>query len=210
MKTTTKIAIFTLILVSASLLVQAAYLPSPEKFSLKNGITVYYLKSADLPLISFRMWIKGAGYVFEPAELEGVASLSATLMLKGTAKMDANAVASALDFMGARFNVSAGDEYASISAESLSEHFPRVMEIGADCLMNPSLKEEEFEKERKTRLASLKAVKDNPGAAVRNYFQKAYFGTHPMGHLASGTETSLTKISLPDVKNYYQKYCSEV
>ena len=206
MKTTAKIAIFTLILISASLVAQGAYLPSPERFSLKNGITVFYLKSADLPLISFRMWIKGAGYVFEPAELEGVANLTATLMLKGTAKMDANAVASALDFMGARFGVSAADEYANVSAESLSEHFPKVMEIAADCLMNPSFQEEEFTKERKTRLASLKAVKDNPGAAVRSYFQKAYFGAHPMGHLATGTETSLSKIALADVKNYYQKY----
>jgi predicted Zn-dependent peptidase len=206
MKTKAKIAVFTLILIAASLAAQGAYLASPEKILLKNGITVYYLRSADLPIVSFRMWIKGAGYVFEPADLEGVASLAATLMLKGTAKMDANAIAEALDFMGARFNVAAGDEYVNVSAESLSEHFPKVMEIAADCLTNPVFKDDEFAKERKTRIDSLKAVKDNPGAAVRSYFQKAYFGAHPMGHLASGTETSLNKITPADLKSYYQKY----
>jgi zinc protease len=206
MKTKAKIALFTLILIAASLAAQGAYLVSPEKILLKNGITVYYLRSADLPIVSFRMWIKGAGYVFEPADLEGVASLAATLMLKGTAKMDANAIAEALDFMGARFGVAAGDEYVNVSAESLSEHFPKVMEIAADCLTSPAFKDDEFAKERKTRIDSLKAVKDNPGAAVRAYFQKAYFGAHPMGHLASGTETSLNKITPADLKNYYQKY----
>lgn len=206
MKTKAKIALFTLILIAASLAAQGAYLVSPEKILLKNGITVYYLRSADLPIISFRMWIKGAGTFSEPADLEGVASLAATLMLKGTAKMDANAIAEALDFMGARFGVAAGDEYVNVSAESLSEHFPKVMEIAADCLTNPAFKDDEFAKERKTRIDSLKAVKDNPGAAVRSYFQKAYFGAHPMGHLASGTETSLNKITPADLKNYYQKY----
>ena len=60
------------------------------------------------------------------------------------------------------------------------------MDIAADCLTNPAFKDDEFQKERKTRLDSLKAVKDNPGSAVRYYFTESLFGTHPLGHLASG------------------------
>ena len=193
------------VVVGAAFVRASDKLPAPEKLTLKNGITVYYLKSADLPLVSFRMWIRGAGTADEPAALDGAASLTADLLMKGTAKMDADAVAEAVDFMGARLDISAGDEYASVSGESLAEHFPRVMEIAADCLMNSVFKEDEFAKERKTRLDSLKAVKDNPGAAIRSYFVKAYYGSHPLGHLANGTETSLNKITLADIKSFYQK-----
>ena len=203
---TARMTIAALLLMMTATLAQGAFLPAPEKLTLKNGITVYYLRSADLPLISLRMWVKGAGFAGEPSDQEGVSSLTATLMLKGAAGRNADAIAEALDFMGARFSVAAGDEYASVSAESLAEHFPRLLEIAADCLRNPTFLEEEFAKERKTRLDSLKAVKDNPGAAVRYYFQKAYFGTHPLGHLVSGTETSLMKITPADVKSYYQRY----
>jgi predicted Zn-dependent peptidase len=206
MKTSAKIAIFLIILICASVLARGAFkLPTPEKLTLRNGITVYYLKNADFPLVSFRMWIRGAGSVLEPADLEGVANLSADLLLKGTPSRDADAIAEAVDFLGARLDISAQDEYASVSAESLAEHFPKLMEITADCLINPLFKEDEFTKERKKRIDSLKAVKDNPRLAVRYYFQKAYFGNHPMGHLASGTETSLQKMTLADMKNYYQK-----
>ncbi len=45
-------------------------LPGPEKLTLKNGITVYYHKNAELPLVSFRMWIPGAGLGNEPAALD--------------------------------------------------------------------------------------------------------------------------------------------
>lgn len=181
-------------------------LPAPEKIVLRNGITLYYLRNADFPLISFRMFILGAGSAFEPAELEGIANLTADLMLKGTSRMDAEAIAEAVDFMGARLDISAGDEYASAAAESLAEHFPRLMGIAADCLADPSFKDEEFAKERAKRIDNIKAIKDNPGAAVRPYFQKAYFGAHPMGHLSSGTESSLKKMTAADVRNFYKGY----
>jgi len=184
----------------------ASKLPAAEKLTLKNGVTVYYLKNAELPLVSFRMWIPGAGLGNEPAALEGAANLTADLLMKGTAVLSAEAVAEAVDFLGARLDISAGDEFAGLTAESLTEHFPKLMTIAADCLMNPAFKGDEFEKERKTRLDGLKAVKDNPGAAVRSYFTKAYFGSHPLGHLANGTEASLQAMTLADIKSYYQKF----
>jgi len=192
-------------LAAPATLAAAAQLPAPEKIVLKNGITVYHLKNSALPIVSFRMVIRGAGSAFEPAGAEGAANLAATLMMKGTAKMDADAVAEALDFMGASLGISAAEEYLQVSGDSLSEHFPRLMEIAADCLTNPAFKEEEFAKERAKRIDGLKAAKDNPGAAVRYYFQKAYFGGHPLGHLATGTESSLSKMTIQPVKDFYAK-----
>ncbi len=184
----------------------AGQLPAPEKLVLKNGLTVYYLKNSTLPLVSFRMIVRGAGTAFEPAEAEGVAGLAATLLTKGTASMGADAVAEALDFMGASLAVTASEEYAQVSADSLAQHFPRLMEIAAESLRAPAFKDEEFAKERSRRADSLKAAKDNPGAAVRYYFQKAYFGSHPLGHLASGTESSLKKMTLQAVKDFYGRH----
>ena len=194
-------------LLSASLPARAAFkLPAPEKFTLKNGIDVYFLKSMETPLISLRLMLRGAGSAQEPAELEGVANMTAVLLLKGTAGMGADAIAEAIDSLGARLNFTCSEESAGLGIDTLAEHFPRLLDIAAEALMNPSFKEDEFAKERKTRLDSLKSVKDNPGAAVRYYFNKAYYGAHPLGHLASGSEASLQKIAVADVANYYKKY----
>jgi zinc protease len=192
------------LLIVPAVLAAASELPAPERITLKNGITVYFLKNADLPVVSFRMVLPGAGSAFEPAGAEGVANLAATLMMKGTAKMDADAVAEALDFMGASLSVSAADEYAQVSGDSLAEHFPRLLEIAAECLTGPAFKDDEFAKERARGIDSLKAAKDDPGTAVRYYFQKAYFGAHPMGHLAVGTETSLGKMTIQAVRDFYR------
>jgi predicted Zn-dependent peptidase len=198
--------VLALVLGGSTTLATAAQLPAPEKLILKNGITVYYLKNSDLPIVSFRMVVRGAGSAFEPVGSDGTANMAATLMMKGTAKIDADAVAEALDFMGANLSISAAEEYAQVSGDSLAQHFPRLMEIAADCLTDPAFKEAEFTKERSRRVDSVKAAKDNPGAAVRYYFQKAYFGGHPLGQLASGTESSLKKLTLQAVKDFYVRH----
>jgi len=184
----------------------ARQLPAPEKFVLKNGLTVYHLRNSDLPIVSFRMVIRGAGSAYEPAASEGAAGLTASLMMKGTSKMGADAIAEAIDFMGANLGITAAEEYAQVYGDSLAEHFPRLMEIAAGCLTNPAFAADEFEKERSLTIDGLKAAKDNPGSAVRYYFQKAYFGGHPMGFLASGTETSLKTMTAQAVKDFYKKH----
>ena len=193
------------ILAGAAAPASAAQLPAPETIVLKNGLTVYYLRNAALPIVSFRMLVRGAGSAFEPAEAEGAANVAATLLMKGTAAMDADAIAEALDFMGASLGISAAEEFLQVSGDSLSEHFPKLMGIAADCLTAPAFKEDEFAKERANRIDRLKAAKDNPGAAVRYYFQKAYFGGHPLGRLASGTESSLARMTVQAVKDFYVK-----
>src|SRR5512137_1765274 len=191
---------------AVGLLLAGPQLPAPTKIVLRNGLTVYHHRSADVPLVSFRMFIGGAGTASEPASAEGVADLTASLLTKGTPKMDANAVAEALDFMGATFGIGAAEEYAQVYGDSLAQHFPRLLEIAADALVDPAFAPAELEKERALRIDGIKAAKDNPGAAVRYYFQKAYFGAHPMGHLADGTEASLEKMTVETVKGFYRTH----
>jgi predicted Zn-dependent peptidase len=184
----------------------ARQLPAPEKFVLKNGLTVYYVRNTEVPVVSFRMIVRGAGSAFEPAASEGAAGLTASLMMKGTSKMGADAIAEALDFMGANLGLAAAEEYSQIYGDSLAEHFPRLMEIAAGCLTDPAFSADEFEKERSLTIDGLKSAKDDPGSAVRYYFQKAYFGGHPMGYLATGTETSLKTMTAQAVKDFYKKH----
>lgn len=180
-------------------------LPSPERIRLANGLTVFYLQNTELPLVSFRLFIAGAGHAFEPAELDGLANFTADMLLKGARKMSAEEIAEAIDFMGATLDFSASEEYALVSGECLSEHLPRLLEIASACLISPLFPEEEFKKEQARRMDMVKAIKDNPGQAVRFYFQKAYFGSHPLGHISVGTEISLAKIKLEDIRNFYKQ-----
>jgi len=196
-----------ILLLVPAMLFSTERLPRPEKITLDNGLVVYYLQNPELPLVSFRLLIKGAGSAFEPEGLDGLANFTADMLLKGTRTMTAEEIAEALDFMGARLAFTSAEEYASGGGDCLSQFLPRLLQIASDCLSSPTFKEDEYEKELSRKVDTLKAVKDNPARALRQYFKKAYFGQHPFGHISLGTDSSLARMSLSELKKFHaQRY----
>ncbi|MGB8953684.1 MAG: pitrilysin family protein [Candidatus Aminicenantales bacterium] len=182
----------------------AQTIPEPETIQLKNGLTVFFLEQSELPLVAFRLILKGAGTAYEP--VEGLADLTAQLLLKGTTEKSAEVIAEEIEFLGASFSSEAQSELMEMSGSSLAENFTAFMTIVSDCLLRPALNSKEFEKERQRRIETIKSIKDNPGWAVRYYFRKVYFASHPMGHLDIGTQTSLENMNVQNVRDFYSHY----
>ncbi len=199
--------IITGLLVAAMTLQSTAFeLPKPQKFTLGNGLTVYHLPEHDLPLVSFRLIIPGAGNCSTAPEQEGLADLTAELLMKGTKTRSAAEVAEASDFIGAELVSRARAEYAEMGGGALSENFPALLELAAECLLQPAFSAEEVELEKGVRIDDLLAIKDEPQSAVRCYFQKAWFGSHPLGLLSVGSERSLTAVTPAAVEGYYRAH----
>ena len=82
---------------------QTLKLPPHEKITLKNGMTVLLMEKRGVPMVSFAVIVK-AGSAADPAQEEGLASVTAGLLRKGTAKRSAQKFAEDLDFIGASFS----------------------------------------------------------------------------------------------------------
>src|SRR5947207_11792135 len=91
-------------------------LPPFKKVKLKNGLTVLLMEQREIPIISFSFIVK-AGSVADPAGKEGVASLAATLLRKGTKSRSADQISAELDFIGGQLGVGASLDYTSGRAE---------------------------------------------------------------------------------------------
>lgn len=180
-------------------------LPAPQTFKLRNGMTVFYLQDRSLPLVGFRLLVNGAGAAAEPENLEGAADLMAELMMKGAAGKSALQVAEELDQLGAALQINAGDEFLSLSGQSLAKYWPELLSLTCDCLLRPDFSEAEFGKETERRIDQIKAIKDNPSQAVAQYFRKAYLAGHPFSHLAVGSEASLQAMTIEDIRAFYRR-----
>ena len=72
----------------------------------------------------------------------------------------------------------------SISAEFLSKDFDRGLALVAEAVLRPTFPDEEVRKTVARRVDFLKATKDNPGGAIRPYYQTFFFpGAHPYGRV---------------------------
>ncbi len=186
----------------AGSLLSATGLARPERFVLESGLTVLAVPDRSLPLVSFQLLVPGAGTAGDPRE--GLPHLTAQLLLRGTQQKSAAQVAAALEQFGAYLDVSVEEEFLEMTGTCLAAHFADLMAIAGECLTRPAFHPEEFAKERDRLIGEVRSVKDHPNRAVRLYFQKTYFGSHPLGRLTNGTKTSLEGIVAGDVGDFYR------
>jgi zinc protease len=195
------------VVASASLFGQVR-LPPYTRQVLPNGVVTILTPRAGVPLVQFRILVKG-GSEAEPANLAGLAGVTAQLLRKGTGKRTADQFSEELDFLGGSFG--AGDAPQSpvttISAEFLRKDFDRGLDLVADAALRPIFPEAEVHKALSQRLDGAKAMKDNAQASIGSYFQALFFGpSHPYGHPPD--EATLSRIQRQDIVDFHARtYC---
>jgi zinc protease len=178
-------------------------LPPYTRVVLPNGTVVYLMHRAGLPLVSFRVLVKG-GMESEPAELAGISSVTAELLRRGTANHTASQFAEELDGLGGSFFANENEQATVISAEFLAKDFDRGLGLVADAVLHPTFPQDEVGKALARRVDALKTAKDNPNAAIGSYYRSFFFGGgHPYGRVPD--EASIDRIRRADIAGYHQR-----
>lgn len=186
-------------------------LPPYTKDTLPNGATVAMMPRAGVPLVHFRVLIKG-GVESDPRDMAGLANVTASLLRRGTAKRSAEQFAEELDFLGGTFQATFDGPLGSataISSEFLTKDFDPGLDLLADAVLHPAFTDSEVRKELARRVDTAKAMKDNPQASIGAYFQSTFYGAaHPYGHPAD--EMTYSHMARKDIVDYHTKfYCGK-
>jgi predicted Zn-dependent peptidase len=150
--------------------------------------------------------LKSGGSICDPASQEGLASVTANLLRKGTATRSADQLSEALDFVGGSFDAGAGHEMTSGSAEFVAKDLDLALDLLSDMLLHPSFPTGEVTKLIEQEVDGIKEAKDVPGRVIERYYEGMLFGSHPYGRPVGGTETSLPKIKRDDVAAFYASH----
>ena len=170
-----------------------------QKFSLKNGLTVIMVENHKLPRVAATLKIDNKPYT--EGSIKGVSDMMGSLLGRGTTNITKDEFNEKVDFLGA--NVSFFSSGAS--AKSLEKYFPEVLGLMADGVKNSQFTQEEFDKEKKVTLESLKTLDKNIPAIASRVENVLVFGkNHPSGEFAS--KETVNNITLNDVKNNFNTY----
>jgi zinc protease len=180
-----------------------AKLPTPRKLVLDNGLTVYWLESHALPLVSGELLVR-AGSAADPAALPGVAAFTASMLDEGTAKRDSLRIARDLEALGASLTTDAGPDGSFGRFRALKQNVDAVMEIVSDVMLAPAFPASEVERVRNDRITALRQRRDNPFQVAFRAMQADLYGAHPYGHIALGTEEALPRITRDDLVSFYR------
>jgi zinc protease len=182
---------------------QTLKLPPHEKIVLKNGLTLLLMEKHGVPMVDFAAIVKG-GSVADPAGQEGLASVTAGLLRKGTAKRSAQQFAADLDFIGADFSADASADYTAISIEFLAKDMDKGLDLFSDAVLHPGFAQAEVEKLLAQEIDGIKAAKDEAQSVALNYYYGYVFSKHPYGRPVAGDELSLARIKRDAITKFYE------
>src|SRR6201996_2604019 len=123
-------------------------IPKPTEIKLPNGLTVLVLEDHRLPLVTARLTILGAGALNDPADVPGLANITAAMLKEGTQTRSSKQIAEQTEQLGATIAAQApwGSETATFTASGLSDNASQWIALASDILLNPSFPESELNK----------------------------------------------------------------
>ncbi len=169
-------------------------IPPFTTHTLGNGLTVVLMEYHQLPLVELVMTV-GGGRALEPDSLTGLASMTAELLRQGTQTRTATQIAEQVDFVGGVLRTSAGLDQFTISGEFLTKDLPAGLALFSDVILHPVFPQEEIDRERSQRLATLESIKEEPGNIASIAYNRRVYGMHPYGRQALGTHASLPRMT---------------
>jgi predicted Zn-dependent peptidase len=179
-------------------------LPKYEKFTLKNGLTVYLMEQHEVPMINVSAIFPG-GAIYD-GQQSGLAALTAVALRHGTKNMSKAKMEEELDFIGATLNTFASKESAGLSAKFASRDKDKVLAIIKDVLLNPAFDPQEFEKEKQRMLVGLEQAKESPRAVIGDYFNQLVYSGHVYANPVSGRIATVQALTPEDARKFYQSH----
>jgi zinc protease len=177
-----------------------------EKF--ENGIRMIGTYSDEVPKVSIQIAIP-AGHRYGSTDKAGLAYLTADLLNESTQLHTAEEISDMLDELGSSIDVYAGTNEVFMNISALTTNIDKTMTIAEEVLFKPKFSADDFERAKKQLLDGIQQQMTTASSMADMAFYKLLYGpNHIMGLPAGGTTETVSKLTLDDVKAYYQKYFS--
>ena len=161
-----------------------------HKTSLPNGLRVVTESMPAVRSVSLGVWLN-AGSRHETDPEGGITHFIEHMVFKGTDRFSARELACEIDGLGGNLDAFTSKETTAFTAKVLDEHWPRALDILADMVQNPTLAEDEIEREKGVILEELKMDEDNPDYLLGTIFAGSFWRGHGMGRPVIGTQESI-------------------
>jgi zinc protease len=179
-------------------------LPPTTETTTSSGVQVLTAERGPLPLVSMRL-VLHAGSATDPKDKHGLADFTARLLRRGTAKLNADAIDEAVEFVGASLAAGVSEDLMSLYVTTPAEHFPAMLSVLGQLVREPTFPEKEVELARERALAQFANDLDDPSTIADRAFTQALWGAHPYGHDVGGSASHVRTFTREDVVRFHRE-----
>ncbi|MFN2614923.1 MAG: M16 family metallopeptidase [Actinomycetota bacterium] len=180
--------------------------PAFERARLDNGLTVITCDVPGRPLVSMRLVLE-AGAFNEPADIAGVATLSARAMTEGSKRFPGIAFAEAAESIGADVSADPSWETVTVGAGVSVSRFAEALELIAEAALHPEFPDAEIERLKAERLNQIRQADMQPfQRAARAFYEAAYAQDSPFHRRVGGSAESVAALTRAHIAGYHQTF----
>jgi zinc protease len=170
---------------------------------LANGLTVLMNQRTGSPIVSAQLVFR-SGSGLNPPDKPGLAAFATDMLDEGTTTRSSVQFADQMAQIGASFDIFSRRDFSILSLTAISSKFADGLNLIGDAILNPTFPQEEIERVRKSRLASLVQLKEDPDEIANRVANLAINGPNdPFGPHTLGTEASVASLKQDDLKGFW-------
>jgi zinc protease len=169
-----------------------------------GGIEAWLVREPAMPVVAMSFAFRG-GSSQDPVDKPGVANLMSALLDEGAGPYDSQAFHRAIDDRAVEFRFNAERDYFRGSLRVLREHRDGAFELLRLMLAEPHFNAPEVERIRAQTIAGLAREATRPGEIASRAWWSTAFPGHPYGQPVKGTEETVARITIDDLKSYRRR-----
>lgn len=165
-----------------------------RQLALPGGGTLVLLPDATLPYTALSLAWPGGDGLLKPEE-QGLATLTASLLTRGTKKRSANQVEDFLSDRASSLGAGASTETFSVSAKFPSRFSADMLGLVRETLTSPAFAQKELARAREDQLNSIKRSEDQPVSLLFRNLSGILFGTAPHNFKRLGLAADVARMT---------------
>ena len=177
--------------------------PTVTRQVLTNGLTVLVRENPAVGVVAVSLQVR-AGSRFETEANSGITNFLHRTMVRGTARRTAVQLATSVEDIGGSLDASGEVEAAEVRGQALALHWETLLTLVADVALQPALRPDEVERERRLLLAQIKARADAPFAFAFDAMLRELYGTNAYGRSHFGSRESIERLTRDDLLAHYR------
>ena len=185
-------------------------LPGPDSIlrrELSNGITFLGRENFASPSVVISGFLQ-VGSLDEDREHAGLAALTASCLMRGTASRSFAEIYESIESIGASLNLSAGKHHTSFSGKALAEDLDTLLTLLADVLIQPSFVKSQFDRLRAEKLTALAIRDQDTSSRAIMRFNELVYRRHPYSVSTDGYKESVAQLTPSRLRSFHRKHFS--
>jgi len=171
----------------------------------KTGIKAWLVEDHKLPIVAMHFAFEG-GSEQDPADKQGLATLTMDTLTEGAGPYDATAFQKQLADHSVTLNISSGRDKNEGGLKCLSADKEKAFELLRLALTKPRFDTKDIERLRIRQLSAIRQQISDPNWQARYALFSQIFAGHPYSERHYGTLQTLQAISRSDIRDFYTSH----